>query len=64
MERLVTDLVFSFFFACYVIRVRRSSAHCMRNSITRASLSAIMFREQRLELRVEVCFLVQDEIQV
>lgn len=23
-----------------------------------------MFREQRLELRVEVCFLVQDEIQV
>lgn len=33
-------------------------------SITRASLSAIMFREHRLELRVEVCFLVQDEIQV
>lgn len=34
------------------------------NSVTRASLSAIMFREHRLELRVEVCFFVQDEIQV
>lgn len=33
-------------------------------SITRARLSAIMFREHRLELRVEVCVLVQDEIQV